>query len=326
MQVVRGAFYPVNHPSCCIVIPVYSSAISREEEFSVRHCIETTEEVPIRFVTSPNLRYSKCISHWQSLCHSRSCEVVEISPSWLQSVETYNSLMLQAWFYRLFIDWNYILIHQLDARLIDASKLSRLLAFDFSYVGAPFVAKSHWNRLAHGNYIRIFGGNGGLSLRKVEDMVKLLETPAFYKLPIRGLRDCVSFLLMRYGVDHPQQKPNPRALIQIFCRSIKMSHGAANTLSTMANTTTCQEDYLFSIFAPRFFKWFRVPSPQLAASFFIDSYPDVIEKAYGLQEHLLGCHGWEKNNLAFWRTRYPSIFQSRFTRSKTLSNFSDNGF
>lgn len=298
----------MNRPSCCIVIPVYSNTVSPEEDRSVQHCIKTTAQAPIRFVTCPNLSSSKHISNWLSLCHSRNCGIVEISPSWLQSVESYNKLMLQPWFYRLFNEWNYVLIHQLDARLIDASQLPRLLDLNLSYAGAPFVVQSRWSRLAYGSYIRIYGGNGGLSLRNVEDMVKLLESPRFYSLPIRGVRDCVSFLLMRYSADHQQAKPNMSALIQILVRSIWMSLGAGNTLNTMASTSTCQEDYLFSVFAPRFFKWFRVPTPQLAASFFLDTHPEVIESEYGPQYHLLGCHGWEKNAPAFWRARHPSIF------------------
>jgi hypothetical protein len=294
-------------PSCCIVIPLHTCYLSVEELRSIRRCLEVFSDYDIRFLTSLRIASSCEVRSFLADNCSPSIQYTCVEETWFASIETYNTLMLQPWLYKLFNSWTYILIHQPDARIIDPLRLPVLLQLGFSYVGAPLVADSLWYRVSYFRSLRFYGGNGGLSLRKVDDVIRLLEADRFYSLPVRGFRDCVSFLLMRHSVDTANTALSPLQALQIFVMAAKMTFGYRNTLSTMGQTSTCQEDFLLSVFAPRYFKWFKVPPPSVAAQFMIDAFPLQTEMNFG-SNSLLGCHGWEKNSQSFWRTRYPLLF------------------
>lgn len=293
---------------CCVVIPLYKSELLHSEIAVFYRCLHELSEYSKYIVVPCSLRSTLELVVNTEFNHMASFDFVSVPDSCLTSIDSYNQLMLEPWFYKIFDKWEYILVHQLDAMIIDGSRLSSLLLMNYSYVGGCFVIPSRLT-LFNIRFWRIYGGNGGLSLRRTSDIISLLESADFIRKPIRSFRECLSYLLMKTSSTYSGKRMSVIDCLSILVMSLLMSFGYKNSLSTMDSTRTCQEDYLFSVYAPRYFKWFRVPSPYITSQFFVDTYPEVIFKRYN-PDSLLGCHGWEKNNLSFWKRNYPNIFHS----------------
>jgi hypothetical protein len=80
----------------------------------------------------------------------------------------YNRLLTKPSFYRNFQEAEYVLIFQTDSMLFSHSPFAITDFFGYDYVGAPW--KWHWEADPSKR-----GGNGGLSLRKVDSMIQTLE-------------------------------------------------------------------------------------------------------------------------------------------------------
>jgi hypothetical protein len=91
---------------------------------------------------------------------------------WFESIESYSRLLLDQSFYAAFKNYEFILIHQLDA-LVFSSNLNDWCDQGFDYIGAPWF-HNYSSKPAGGLWAT---GNGGLSLRKVRTFLELLEKP-----------------------------------------------------------------------------------------------------------------------------------------------------
>jgi hypothetical protein len=102
-----------------------------------------------------------------------------------QSRKTYNKLLLDVEFYKQFELFKYLLILQSDACLIKDVK--NIIRKGFSYVGPPWVDSKRIQvllgrmfedskKLRHLKATEISVGNGGLSLRKIQDVTMALES------------------------------------------------------------------------------------------------------------------------------------------------------
>ena len=88
---------------------------------------------------------------------------------------TYSALLKMPTFWENFMNWSHILIYQTDALII--RKIDELY-FEYDYIGAPWKNFNNWKK--HN------GGNGGFSLRNVNNMIKVCEkfrNINFEKLP-----------------------------------------------------------------------------------------------------------------------------------------------
>src|SRR4029079_3572600 len=83
----------------------------------------------------------------------------------------YNRLMNIPYFYRHFLEYDYILIYQLDTFVFE-NNLEEWCNMNIDYVGAPWINSTWVNNLKKKiSWIDKFiypVGNGGLSLRKVK--------------------------------------------------------------------------------------------------------------------------------------------------------------
>lgn len=152
---------PVRH-KVAIAIPVHSLPLMPHERASLaqlRHHLLCFD----RFVISPS---SLDVS-------GLGLPALVFEDHWFQSVATYSRLLLSQQFYLRFQDYDYILIHQLDA-LVFSSSLGFWCRQGFDYVGAPWFPGYSSQPAGDGLWAT---GNGGLSLRRVHAFLELLETP-----------------------------------------------------------------------------------------------------------------------------------------------------
>jgi len=146
-----------------IVIPIYKSELSETERISLKQASRIFKKEKKFFVLPASLKYSYM-----------SEEIVEIrlNDRWFQSVRSYNDLILSEDFYRRFLEYEYVLIYQLDA-FVFSNELERFCRMGYDYIGAPWIDGTFYYR--DGKHIIWYVGNGGFSLRKVESMIKILS-------------------------------------------------------------------------------------------------------------------------------------------------------
>ncbi len=230
---------------------------------------------------------------------SRGILALAIEDSWLASIDTYNAMLLQPWFYRLFSEWDYLLIYQLDAWIL-RDDLDEWLNKGYTYIGAP------WTGHLGPDTPDIGVGNGGFSLRNVSEMIRICESSLWRWMPVFRWRKLAyrMTLFRRYSLFPWQQRP--LLFAKRLLLFLAMSFGWHNTLDYYAKIGT-QEDHLWSLFAPCVFGWMRIPSMAEAAAFAVETNPRQTFAAYGVCRPL-GCHAWEKHDREFWTTTFPHEF------------------
>lgn len=121
-------------------------------------------------------------------------EIEYFDKEYFTNIRGYNNLMLSKEFYQRFIEYEYMLIHQLDC-FVFRDELEFWCGKGYDYIGAPwlehsyyiksrkekakFLFKRFFKRLKNNLYskdILIYKvGNGGFSLRKTKKFITILE-------------------------------------------------------------------------------------------------------------------------------------------------------
>lgn len=202
--------------------------------------------------------------------------------TFFSGVAGYNRLLKSKAFYRTFADYEYVLIAQTDA-LIISDDLDDWCARGYSYVGAPWFNGFDIPRRP----LSFFGvGNGGLSLRKVEDCINALSGP-------------------RYIPNFLYKELSPAATTSIrIARAIK--HRLVRAYNFDPLKADVNEDLFWGKLVAENCDFFRVPPPEVAARFAFEAEPEFL---YELTNGKLpfGSHAWEKYSPEFWQKTLGEI-------------------
>lgn len=152
-----------------VIVPLYSFQLSENEIVSLNQVKTILDKYDIIAITPPNL----------SVNNKYFTRTESFSPDFFTSIEAYNRLMLSPDFYRRFQDYEYILIYQLDA-FVFSDQLSYFCNLGYDYIGAPWL-HGIFNYIDSSHYLWHVG-NGGLSLRRVESFIRILED----RKPLQG--------------------------------------------------------------------------------------------------------------------------------------------
>lgn len=162
----------------CIVIPVYNRRPGKSELYSIHRTIKKLEGRKILYLAGENLDISVYPL-------GDELEVMRFPDLWFESTKTYSQLLLKKEFYQKFEMYEYILICQTDVFIMgDSDSLQKFLDMDYDYWGAPwyFRARAYRKRCPGYKILwpiskprRVHVGNGGLSLRRVNAMIRFLE-------------------------------------------------------------------------------------------------------------------------------------------------------
>jgi len=255
-----------------VVIPIYKEDLTPYELISLQQCYSVLGNYPILFVCPKRMKIGKFHQSQKS-----KGQFVFLDDVNFNTITTYNHMLLSVWFYELFINYKYILIYQLDC-FVFTDKLMAWVDKGYSYIGAPWVRKD----LNIDNNIEFMGvGNGGFSLRNVNDCITVLNSSK----KIINLKDCIK----RHD---SLQKPFKTL------RGIKL-HYKIDTFNKTYKNTTINEDKVFELAAARF-NFFIIPKPEEALSFSFEEQP---KKLYEMNNNELpfGCHAWWKYDLQFYK-------------------------
>lgn len=160
--------------SCCIVIPVYQALHSPLEIVSFLQ-LKRLHTYEVYLVAPDSLQIDSFRNIWPQI------EVERFDDNFFKSISSYNKLMLSREFYQRFLNkFNWMLIHQLDAFLFK-NNLNDFCQMPYDYYGAPWRPAQlirpgiECPRLLKVLGKRISVGNGGLSLRKLESVIDLIQ-------------------------------------------------------------------------------------------------------------------------------------------------------
>lgn len=148
--------------NAAVVIPVYKETLNEFEKISLEQVQKVLGKYQIIFVAPEGLQCD------YFLLGSR---IYYFPKEFFQSVNTYNELMKSPLFYKAFLEYEYILIYQLDA-FVFSDMLEYFCSLGYDYIGAAWYPLRRLN--LNNKIYKIGVGNGGFSLRNVTKFYNLL--------------------------------------------------------------------------------------------------------------------------------------------------------
>jgi hypothetical protein len=253
-----------------IVIPIYQKALSQNDLFSIKNAVSVLSRHDVYFVGPTHLIG---FLHALTAQFERPVRVQTFADRFFGSIDGYNRLMLSSLFYEAFQDYQYILISQTDS-LVFRDELDIWAKKSYSYIGAPWFEGFTQPTMP----LQLTSvGNGGFSLRNVQDFLRVLNQPRIFK----------NVLMDSW----------PGNILSTCYRYIK-DYRSFLYKNTQINLNV-NEDLFWGLFVPPNCAFFNVPSPREAVAFAFEAHP---EYSYALNNNQLpfGCHAWARYNPAFW--------------------------
>ena len=177
----------------CVVIPIYKEELDCVEEISLKRLRkvliddkmnvgvwhEMKDYSPVYLVCPKGLDTSAYEKIYNVGDKEIDLKKVEFDASYFESTATYSQLCISYDFYKVFDEYEYMLIYQLDCYLFK-DEIKQWCDKGFDYIGGPIIStecgwdtvkkakngKEKWTPLV---------GNGGLSLRKIETFLEITD-------------------------------------------------------------------------------------------------------------------------------------------------------
>ena len=258
---------------CVIIIPIYKETPNKTEINSFKQVLKILSNYDIKIITYRELDIRIYQKFYINKINNISVEYFHKS-YFKNSILGYNQLLLSKDFYSHFTEYEYILIYQLDAWVFK-DELEYWCNQGYDYIGAP------WFKLdSNNNPTNIFAGvgNGGLSLRKIDYCLKVLNYPRY-----------IPFLKSRYLL-------NNNSKIKAFLKII----GINNTLSFYFKNNI-YEDCIFGVLSKNSYLKTNIPKEDIALRFSFEMNPSILWELNN-KELPFGCHAFEKNEYdKFWK-------------------------
>lgn len=263
--------------SVCVVIPVYKEVPNELEMASFRQVCNVLKKYEIFLFTHRDVNLSCYLD--EDMRNFVQLHIEYFNRDYFTSIKGYNRLCLTSDFYKRVINYEYMLLYQLDAWVF-RDELEYWCNQGYDYVGAPWFK----NFGAYENGEKLWAvGNGGLSLRRNIFFYKMLNS----KYPIT--------CKVEYTKGFKQ-----------MIKSLLKSVGVHNTMNYWINVLaeSVNEDFLLT----NYFNYTnrrsllpKLPSPEIAARFSFEKSPTFL---FGLCNNQLpfGCHAFEKYEYdTFWK-------------------------
>lgn len=268
-------------PTCVILIPIYKSIPDHNEFVSFSQCLRVLFNHPMCIVTYNDLNieyYSKL------LIESKIVFSVEyFDRFFFKSLSGYNRLLLSQSFYSRFKQFDFMLIHQLDAYVF-RDELLEWCGKEYDFIGAPLIG--HYTDTTFSNNFVV--GNGGFSLRKTNTFINAFEL----KTNLLSAKEIIN----RYEVFIKPWARIPLLILMLF--------GFRNTLYYFARNWEYNEDDFWCQFLYNTNYLILKPSPEQVLKFAFERFPSNLFEI--TNELPFGCHGWEKYEYeTFWKAYIP---------------------
>ncbi|MFZ6664543.1 DUF5672 family protein [Peijinzhouia sedimentorum] len=241
-----------------IVIPVYSLHLKSYQICVLDYLISICKEFQIIIIHPRSFELD--IDNAEILVRY-GFHHIAFDDSYFKNIESYNRLCLSYSFYNCFSDFDYIIIHQLDAFLF-RNELNYWLDKNYDYVAPPWVGVDVF-KFIRGTF---------------ENNVPLLLKAKV--LPLHKALFGHDFLVGNGGISLRK--------VKTFKRVLKL-------YNKQARNWPYNEDLFYSLFIPAHYPFFRIPSFNKSLAFGFDLNP---LEAFEMNKNELpmAAHGFDKPN------------------------------
>lgn len=157
-----------------VLVPIYQDRLPPLEEYSLDVSLRALQGRQVFFIGPPELSSSYYAQRYPDV------RFVAFDAPYFASIPGYNRLLLDPAFYQRFAAHTHLLILQTDAVVL-RDELDFWCASPFDYVGAPWPDGNellvNLGRFegSYGKRLKVHVGNGGLSLRRIDKCIALLQ-------------------------------------------------------------------------------------------------------------------------------------------------------
>ncbi|MCX5679800.1 MAG: DUF5672 family protein [Candidatus Omnitrophica bacterium] len=246
-----------------VIIPVLKSELTNHEIISLDRCLKILGGHPLIFVGPEGLVFES------KYFPQENVRFEYFNKSYFKDRQGYRRLLTSISFYERFLDYEYILIYQLDAFVFKDELLS-WCAKGYDYIGAK------WIHPEGGNIYCFLKGKPSL-LRRI---LQKVHYPPISKVGNGGF----SLRRTRRAV---------LALLPFDTRGV--------------NLEEIPEDVFWSCVVRLYFPFFKIADWQTADRFAVENMSDKESEA--ISAHLpFGCHAWTREqNISIWREIFKKI-------------------
>ncbi len=266
---------PQPRKACAIAIPIYCWPLSEMQALSVHRTTQVLENHDIFMIGPPWLADVA-----PAKINSADIQVATFDKAYFRSTKTYNKLLLSVDFFKVFENYDYLLIAQTDT-LTFRDELAQWCASGYDYIGAPWI---EWmsEPVAPGPFPRLKMkgvGNGGYSLRSVPKAIQTLTE-------------------FRYAPFTEWQRS--KSLFWNLFNKIEHEYVLAQISGPFR--TRINEDLFWGKVAPKINRGYTLASTEDAIRFAFEAAPETLYELNN-RELPFGCHAFEYYNLPFWVER-----------------------
>ena len=295
----------------CIVIPVYQKISDALEIISLKQGLKVFNSHPVIFIC-PNSFDESWLDEYKNFHPKISFEKFDNKN--FTDVNSYSLLLLSQNFYARFLNYNFMLIYQLDAYVF-RDELEYWCDRGFDYIGAPwFLIDAPWfdANLPMFQYLdkteKILlpnAGNGGFSLKNIQKVRELLQRRISFLEVLKLKKMSKKFRMI-------QRKHGFLAKKIIFTKLFLKFAFRKNLFSEVCDYLfsgdDCpSEDAIFAFAYPLIFPEFKVAKSSEAIPFSFEAYPEKLYEMNG-KNLPFGCHSYHKYSPEFWQKFIPTIY------------------
>lgn len=276
-------------PKVAIVVPLSNNPrLTESELLSLTHLDHFLGRYPRFFLAPPRTRLVR-----------DGFEMKHFPSRYFGSVKAHNRLLLSERFYRSFGDYEFILIHHLDA-LVFSDSLAYWCGRDFDLLAPPWIPGPDFPWLKEAGV-----GNGGFSLRRIEAFLKILRSKRLWR-EVKGPNE-------NPDASYSGLRGAARALKRLPLQWYRLN-GVKQEIRRFVDRGG-NEDRFWWKRGQGYYPEFRIAPVETALEFAFEAYPrECLELNHGRLP--FGCHAWERYDKAFWE---PHLLPTKPDRASTDS-------
>lgn len=259
------------------LIPRYRDFLSKDEVTSVSCMNNFLFNFETVIIKPNNLRLT-----------NNQLPTINFPDQYFTDISAYSSLLLKREFYESLIDYDYVLIYQLDC-LVFSSELQNFCELGYDYIGAPLFQRYQRKPILS----RV--GNGGFSLRRVKAFLEVLNSKRYIETKPSILNDF-------FRADIPDL--NEWSIHQRWLKKLRILRSVRMGVREYVSNYKMNEDLFWSDRARLFDPGFKIAPMDVALKFAFDKNPQA---CYEMNNHQLpfGAHAWAKWDREFWEQFLP---------------------
>jgi hypothetical protein len=243
-----------------VAIPTHKNEFNQYEHLSLDRCLRVLGNYPIYLVVPEGMSVQKI--------KRAELQIKFLPADGFSSYRNYNNLIRSTAFYQEFLDYKYILLHELDA-FVFSDQLSEWCDRHYDYIGAPL---GRFTR-DHNEYFRLY-------------------------LPFWARKQSIRRIL---GIDN-----NVFCNGGFSLRNTKKFYSVALFYKNKISIWGKNDDMFWSAIAPTYFPFIKIPDENECLKFaYMLDVEESLKKHNGVLP--FGCHGWPRYETDSWRKIFATL-------------------